>query len=169
MGDPVIETVANRILNRIAPATPEVAPEQLANDREIMVAAGPIVPDQKPEEPTYEPSQGAALLQDLIRRIDLRAAERADLVAQLRRCEVSTEKADREERKALIEQSEALIKAHEAELAEIRQNLDLAISGRNAELRCRRQEIVDLDKSLDQMRKQVNAEIAKLAPERKGA
>lgn len=166
MNQPAIENVANRILDKIE-KKPEPTEEQKANDREVMAAAGPLAVEPAPEESIYEPSRGAALLRDLIQRIDVRATERTERVADLRRRELEAERADREEKKALETELAQRLEAYNEAVQKLKDDFDLAVHNRAVDLAWRRDQLALLDKSLDQMRKQVHAEVAKLAPERK--
>lgn len=163
MSDQVIERIAEAVMTTkvpekiLTPVEPGATPEAKVEDLDTIDSAQPI----------YEPSQGAALLQDLIQRIDVRARDRADLLADLRQMEVAAERLDREEKKDLDAELEAAHREYVSMKTRLETHFREMVEGRKESIASQRQAIATLDKSLEQMRKQANAEIAKLAPDRK--
>lgn len=167
MSDQVIDKAVVDQAGLVMDAAPVVSPPPVEQGTETQDGETVCAAAVTEEEPEYEPSHGAALLQDLIQRIDVRVAKRAECVEELRKVELATERLDREEQKQLTEDLE---KAHHEYVnltARLQDRFRADVLARKTEIGKRRYEIDRLDYTLTQMRKQVNAEVAKLAPDRK--
>lgn len=162
-----VDLVANRIMNKIE-RLPEPTPAQVANDKEIMASAGPL-PPPAPEAPSYTPSEGAKRTQKLIEQIEQRRQEKAKLVAQKKSREVEVQREDAQSLKRRDDTIDQITAECGMRINEQNNHHQRGVEGRAADLDHRAWQISKIDASLEQLRKQLDAELGKLDPERKGA
>lgn len=115
-----------------------------------------------------EISEGARRTQKIIESMDLRRQERARLVAALKSREVEVANEDRAAFKRLDDAVAALNEEYQRRLSTLHADHDGSVDARAYDLRVHQQQIEKLDTSLAQLRKQLDAELGKLDPERKG-
>lgn len=132
----------------------------------------PAVHDPKPEQPVLkaprEISAGAKLTQKIIESMDLRRQERARLVAALKSREVEVEREDLDARKRLAAVLAELRDEYDRRIHNAQDDCTGGVQVRRADLEAKRRHIDQVDHALAQLRKQLDAELSKLDPERKG-
>lgn len=142
---------------------------------EILVATIPGMEDDKPEtsvEPAEddgpELSEGARLTVKIVEAMDIRRQERARLVAEMKSREVEVENQNREakaHREASIKQ---LDEEYDRRRAVLESDYTAGLRVRANDLSIRKAIIEKIDVALANFRKQLDAELGKLDPQRKG-
>jgi hypothetical protein len=163
-----VETAAMRRFDAIAAAKEKRDAERA---RQEGIKAEETAPPAPAPQPEYVPSAQVKQTQKLLEMIELRKRVRARWVAEKnsRALQIETElRQAMKDRDARLEAVEA--KARE-DLAAISAAFESLGQERAAELNLRDLEITKVDKSLDQLRKQLQAELAKVDEDlaRKGA
>ncbi len=151
----VVGKVANEVMAAIEPRAAK--PQEVSADEET----------KKLEAPSYEPSEGARRTQKLIEAIEQRRQEKARLVSEKLRRNVEVERANREGAEILDGEINKLEAELQLRMDELKATYRDGVVQRGRELVVRQQQIDKLDVSLDQLRKQLDAELGKLDPERK--
>lgn len=136
----------------------------------IEAPKAPTVIEPKPEQHVlkapYEPTEGARRVQKIIESMDLRRQERIRLVAQLNSREVEVERENREAQKHANDSYVALAEEYQRREATIKADFENGMSARKVDLDFKRSNIAKLDTTLANFRKQLDAELLKLDPER---
>jgi SMC interacting uncharacterized protein involved in chromosome segregation len=158
-----IETAASRRFDALAAEKAKRAAEREAAEAAAKAAKEAPAPASAPEpKPDYVPSTQVKNTQKLLEMIELRKHVRIRLVADKNRRGVEIEGEMRQaakDRDARLDAVEAKARDQLAAISEAFQDLERE---RASELNIRDLEIAKLDKSLEQLRKQLNAELAKV-------
>ncbi len=173
MDTKAIDQVAEKIILQLPPKLEELTEAQAANEREIMASAGPI--EDPPSPPPARPplSEAVKRTQRLIEQIELGNQDRARLTADKLRRGVEIEGELRQAKKDLEERLKAVLRIHSEEViqADVLRNARYDIlegafedlgSQRAGELSARGLELSKLDTRLEQLRKQLDAELGKM-------
>ena len=173
-----LERVANMVMAKKVPEKIVEREEDKANAREVLAAAGPIEEPKKPVEAPPDLPEPVKRTQKLIEALhEGHELRKRQVAAKLRRG-VEIENELRQAQKDRDERLFGARKIHEEEVIEagklrdfrcnvIESAFDALTEQRSQELAARGDEISKLDKTLEQLRKQLDAEIRKLDPERK--
>jgi hypothetical protein len=158
-----IETAASRRFDALAAEKAKRAAEREAAEAAAKAAREVPAPAPAPEpKPDYVPSTQVKNTQKLLEMIELRKHVRIRLVADKNRRGVEIQSEMRQaakDRDARLDAVEAKAREQLAAISEAFQDLERE---RASELNIRDLEIAKLDKSLEQLRKQLQAELAKV-------
>jgi len=114
-----------------------------------------------------EPSEQVKRVNGIVASIHQRREERARLVADKLRRGVEIERADREAQKGVEEFVKQIEEEAARKIQQVRDVHALGVNQRRMEFEERGSQISKLDKSLEQLRKQLDVELGKLDPDRK--
>jgi vancomycin resistance protein YoaR len=144
--------------------------DDLRIPKPVEAPKSPAVHDPKPQvhvlKASAEISVGAKLVQKIIESMDLRNQERARLVAALKSKEVEVERENVQANKHFDEAYADLEEEIKRRANILNADFQNARAARQADLHARQQQIEHIDRSLGQLRTQLNAELGKLDPER---
>jgi len=136
----------------------------------VMAAKVPEITPPKPvvEEAPAAPdlTAGAKLTQKIIESMDLRRQDRTRQIAALKSREVEVERENREAAKHANDSLLTLAEEYQRREATIKADLEHGTQARQADLRFKAAQIEKLDATLANFRKQLDAELLKLDPER---
>lgn len=117
----------------------------------------------------YRPSEDVKRTQRILEQIEERRLERARLTAENLRRQVEIDRDDREAQEVLRKTVVDLEEELRRKISELKVDYARKVAESNAEMNARRAVIDRLDTSLDQLSKQLQAEIAKVDPALKRA